>query len=720
VRSESAAGGPLQAAIRSGTLAIRDHAAGQTLLEGHGEALLGDGTLLNTIEHPDRLSWRVDAGAADGLVIRLILRNLESAAVGVEQLRPLVAPRGYAGLRSSQLRIHQMGWQSWSRSHPPAPFEANAATAAPPIRGPYLPHRHPDSQLEAWMTILVPEDAPADAPRALLLGFIGAEHQLGTLEIVPVGADHLLIAATELDGTSVGSRAELASEPLLIALGSQTDLLDAYARAVAQQMHARPTRTVLTGWCSWYQLYTQVTAADVQRTIASLAAHRDLLPLRLIQLDDGYERAIGDWLEVLPSFPSGMPSLVRDIRQHGALPGVWLAPFLLSARSHTYAQHPDWVVRDERGQPLNAIDNWGSANFALDTSHPAALAWLEQVVRTVCDDWGFEYLKLDFLYAAAMRGQRYDSRITGVEAYRRGMLALRRIAGERFILGCGAPLVASVGIVDGMRIGSDVAAAWGREGNADGPSLRNATRATLARMWMHGHWWANDPDCVVVRADDTQLSLDEVQGWASVVALSGGMLFVGDDVSRVDESRLRLLARLLPPSDQAASTGGPLVGLMPERLWLRVERAWGTWAVVGIANWSDSATTVRFDPAEFALPRADGYHLVDLWTGDYLGLHAAALDLGPLAPHGIRLLSVHPDLGRPQTIGSSGHLLGDVMDLAREQWDAATRVLTLTPAAGGPPGRLADLIVFDPHGPLRRVPVSAADQRPIRLEFPTA
>jgi hypothetical protein len=47
-------------------------------------------------------------------------------------------------------------------------------------------------------------------------------------------------------------------------------------------------------------------------------------------------------------------------------------------------------------------------------------------------------------------------------------------------------------------------------------------------------------------------------------------------------------------------------------------------------------------------------------------------------------------------------------------------VLTLTPAAGGPPGRLADLIVFDPHGPLRRVPVSAADQRPIRLEFPTA
>jgi len=31
-----------------------------------------------------------------------------------------------------------------------------------------------------------------------------------------------------------------------------------------------------------------------------------------------------------------------------------------------------------------------------------------------------------------------------------------------------------------------------------------------------------------------------------------------------------------------------------------------------------------------------------------------------------------------------------------------------------------ELIVFDPDGPLRRVPVSSADPRPIRLEFPTA
>ena len=220
---------------------------------------------------------------------------------------------------------------------------------------------------------------------------------------------------------------------------------------------------------------------------------------------------------------------------------------------------------------------------------------------------------------------------------------------QRFILGCGAPLLPSVGLVDGMRIGSDVAAYWGAEGNADGPSLRNATRATLARMWLHGRWWANDPDCVVVRATDTQLSLAEVQGWASVVALSGGMVFVGDDVSRVEPERLALLARLLPPSGQSATALGPLVGLMPERLLLRVERPWATWWIVGIANWSDVPTPVHFNPTEFGLDAAARYHVVDLWTGDDLGLEAGSLELGSLAPHGVRLLSVHADLGRPQT-----------------------------------------------------------------------
>lgn len=689
------------------------------VLRAHAEARLSDGRILSTREAGAGLRWSLEHAPAHGRhpVLRLHLRNTERRSLRVEQLRLLVAPDGYRRLALDALRLQQTGWQSWSRAHPPAPFAPNIGTAAPPIRGPYLPHRRSDSQVDVWMTVLCP--APDQSMPALLLGFLSARDQLGTIEIGPAaGSGHWLVASTELDGFELRAGEEIASEPLLLAEGSPADLLDTYVQAVATEMLARPSRAVQTGWCSWYQLYTDVSEADVERNVESLAAERERLPLDLIQLDDGYQHAVGDWLEVLPKFPSGMPRLVERVRARGYQPGVWLAPFLLSARSHTYASHPDWVVRDERGEPLLAIDNWGAPHYAVDTTQPAVLDWLAGVVRTVCEEWGFEYLKLDFLYAAAMRGRRFDASATAVQAYRRGLECLRRAAGERFILGCGAPLLPSIGLVDGMRIGSDVAAYWGREGNADGPSLRNATRATLARLWMHGRWWTNDPDCLVVRATDTALSLAEVQGWASVVALSGGMLFVGDDVSRVEPSRLELLSRLLPPSGQAATASGRLVELMPSRLHLRVERPWANWSVVGLANWSDvPVASVTFEPAEWGLDGASPYHLVDLWSGAYLGATASAFELGSLDAHAVRVLAVTPAGERPQTIGSTGHLLGHLMDLADERWDPASRTLVLQPSGVGPRARRGELLVYDPHGPLRRVPFATAGPSPIRLEF---
>src|SRR6266568_969334 len=127
---------------------------GHVLLEGHGEALLTDGTVLSAENNADQLQWQVDSTRSDRVVIQLRLTTHDRSAARVEQLRPLVVPHGYRQLPLHQLRIQQTGWQSWSRTHPPAAFEANLQTAAPPIRGPYLPHRREDSQLEPWMTTL--------------------------------------------------------------------------------------------------------------------------------------------------------------------------------------------------------------------------------------------------------------------------------------------------------------------------------------------------------------------------------------------------------------------------------------------------------------------------------------------------------------------------------------------------------------------------------------
>jgi len=47
--------------------------------------------------------------------------------------------------------------------------------------------------------------------------------------------------------------------------------------------------------------------------------------------------------------------------------------------------------------------------------------------------------------------------VTPIQAYREGLNVIRKAVGKSFILGCGAPLLPSAGLVDGMRIGEDTA-----------------------------------------------------------------------------------------------------------------------------------------------------------------------------------------------------------------------------------------------------------------------
>ena len=77
-------------------------------------------------------------------------------------------------------------------------------------------------------------------------------------------------------------------------------------------------------------------------------------------------------------------------------PGLWLAPFLVGARSALAADHPDWLVGG-----ADAGHNWGQDLFVLDITRPEAAEHLQGVLRRLARA-GFDYFKLDFLYAGAL------------------------------------------------------------------------------------------------------------------------------------------------------------------------------------------------------------------------------------------------------------------------------------------------------------------------------
>jgi alpha-galactosidase len=72
-------------------------------------------------------------------------------------------------------------------------------------------------------------------------------------------------------------------------------------------------------------------------------------------------------------------------------------------------------------------------------------------------------------------------------------------------------------------------------------------RNTITRLSMHGRWWLNDPDCIILRAG-TSFTHEEIIGIATVKALSGGPLIISDHLSSVPPHRLRIAKQLIPPT----------------------------------------------------------------------------------------------------------------------------------------------------------------------------
>jgi alpha-galactosidase len=208
-------------------------------------------------------------------------------------------------------------------------------------------------------------------------------------------------------------------------------------------------------------------------------------------------------------------------------------------------------VADGSGAPLagGVNDHWGGIVDVLDTSNPDVLDHLASVAGELVE-MGWTYLKLDFTYAPSFPGTYADPSMTPAQRVRAGYDAIRRGAGDdAFILGCGAPLAACVGVVDGMRIGPDVAPYWEpRPGDLHppgyvetAPSTRSAWQSTLARSFMHRRLWLNDPDCLMLRHESTDLSPDAARAWAHAVATSGGMALVSDDLALLGPEARALL-----------------------------------------------------------------------------------------------------------------------------------------------------------------------------------
>ena len=358
---------------------------------------------------------------------------------------------------------------------------------------------------------------------------------------------------------------------------------------------------------------------------------------------------MGDWFDFNEKFPNGVKTLAKKIHNNGFTPGIWLAPFILHPRSKLAGDHPEWLLKKKNKRLARAGFVWNALGKALDLTVPGALEYVCKVVDAAVHDWGFPYLKLDFLYAAALRGKYHDDTKTRAQVLRTGMEAIRDAAGEEAILlGCGAPLGSMLGLVDIVRIGADVSGHWTptyfnvsfpfrKEPHM--PSAENSVHNIITRSFIHNRWWVNDPDCLLVR-EESSLSLEEIQTLATVIALTGGSILLSDNIETLSEDRLKIAKALIPPMNQRAQVIDWMAPGTPSRLRVDLNGAVGPWYLISYSNWKDQPIDVSLGNEAFGL-KSEEYIVSSFW--DSTSWRVGENDLlfsGTILPHATLLLAV--------------------------------------------------------------------------------
>lgn len=358
---------------------------------------------------------------------------------------------------------------------------------------------------------------------------------------------HIFSVEKDVEGLTISEPYEMFD--IVRVVGGYDEVFEKYFAAMNLPAKKRIDR--LAGYTSWYNYFQKIDENIVLRDLKGLSRARE--SVNIFQIDDGYEPFVGDWLDYNgKDFPNGMKTIADAVHREGYLAGIWLAPFNVQrGKSRILKEHPDWLIRNPDGKPQLGCVAWGGA-YTLDIYNPEVREHLKKVFDTVLNDWGYDMVKLDFLYSQCRTPRDNKTRGTIMcEA----MDFLRECVGDKLILGCGVPLGPAFGVVDACRISCDVDLSYGGKFynsmsiNNELPSAQNAINNSMFRRHLNGRAFLNDPDVFFLRDRNLTFTWEQKLLLAKINNLFGRVLFVSDDAGEYSEAELEVLKETFRESD---------------------------------------------------------------------------------------------------------------------------------------------------------------------------
>lgn len=360
------------------------------------------------------------------------------------------------------------------------------------------------------------------------INFVGSlSDKLGYTTFVINSRLNTITAHKDFEGLTLNTETELIN--LIELKGKYGDVFDEYFKQMGiKKLNA----TKLKGYSSWYNHYRGITEDIILNDLNAITSTDS--EINAFQIDDGYQPFIGDLTAIdTVKFPNGIKPLVNAIHDKSLYAGIWICPFGVTKQSTVYKEHFDWLLTDEKGKPFKVGVAWGGF-YALDIYNPDARKYIKDGLSEIIG-WGVDFLKLDFLYAEASRPRNGKTRATIMSE---AMAFLRECVGDKWIIGCGAPMSSSYGVFEYMRIGADCTFHWSKFYDHISREMLSTSKTmlnTIYRRFYNERVFFNDPDVFYLRDNNMKMNVSQRELHAIICKLFGSVIFTSDNPSSYSE-----------------------------------------------------------------------------------------------------------------------------------------------------------------------------------------
>lgn len=363
------------------------------------------------------------------------------------------------------------------------------------------------------------------------------------------------------------------------------DILTTYGKRIAKENPLKKSCELPTGWCSWYYYGPKISEKKILENVEQAKKYR--LPIKYIQIDDGWQKCYGDW-EANEEFPMGMKALADEIKAAGFTPGIWITPFGFAAESKTFAENPDWFVRNENGQ--------FHPNRLIDYSVKGAREWLYNLARKISVEWGYRYIKIDLVsYRLAITGYKKKG-FNALKNFHEMLRVMRSAVTEDTVfLTCTSPVGASAGYAECVRISDDIFERW--------DSLKLVAKEVFRRYYI-AEYIHTDPDCLMVRTkaqhDEEAFRIctrdeREIRSFITFMSAAGGAVMLSDKFTLLNEGDIEKIRTLFPINQTPAKPLDLFERDIPSVLYYGKRNGLDMYALF---NWENLEETLELDLGE--------------------------------------------------------------------------------------------------------------------------